>query len=129
MNLEILSSSAGSVYIDAIFKIKSGPSYGAYAESTAPVLLYLLQLRDKKELDRNKFLCADDVRQKLVVRVDKITGQGAIEFEINISESRNLGVPPPSSMKSSNSVCMLVVLSARYTPSMLELKTHSLPDI
>ena len=60
----------------------------AYAESIAPVLFYLLQLRDEKELDRNNVLCADDVRQKLVVRVDKITKQGAIEFEKNISVSR-----------------------------------------
>jgi hypothetical protein len=66
VNLEILSSSAGSVYIDVIFKIKSGP-----ADSIAPVSLHLLHLRDGKRLDRNDVPCADEVGQKLVVRVDK----------------------------------------------------------
>ena len=39
-------------------------------------------------LNQNNLLCADEIGQKLVVHVDKITGQGAIEFESNISGGR-----------------------------------------
>ena len=50
--------------------------------------LHLLQLRDGKMLNWNNVLCADEIGQKLVVRVDKIIGQGAIEFESNLSGGR-----------------------------------------